>query len=189
VVLAILAIGITALLSWAFRNPSSPPSPESVSASSSSTPVETPVRAPEKASEMAKDVAVVPQKHRLRAQRTAQASSCREIATVHFVANSAELLPDEIAALREGFTQAGELSGKLEIFAYCDDIGAAKWNSILSQRRANAVAKMVTSIQPDLQLETRGFGSQDPVVPNRTWKARAKNRRAEVRVCSPQLAK
>ena len=111
---------------------------------------------------------------------------CREIATVHFTANSSELSPEEVANLRKSFSGAGELSGKLKISAYCDDIGAANWNVILSQRRANAVAKAIASIQPDLQLETKGLGSDDPIVPNRTWKARAQNRRAEVRICGPK---
>jgi len=105
------------------------------------------------------------------------------------VANSSELSPEETTKLRQGFTSAGELSGKLEIFAYCDDIGEAEWNAILSQRRANSVAKAVASIQPDLQIETKGFGSQDPVVPNTNWPARAQNRRAEVLVCAPEAAK
>lgn len=103
---------------------------------------------------------------------------------MHFTANSSELSPDEISQLRESFKQAGELSGKLEISAYCDDIGAANWNAILSQRRANSVAKTLASIQSDLQLESKGLGSDNPVVPNDTWKARAENRRAEVRVCA-----
>lgn len=111
-------------------------------------------------------------------------SGCREIATLHFIANSSELAPGDITRLRESFSRAGELSGKIEISAYCDDIGAANWNVILSQRRANAVAKAVASIQPDLQLETKGFGSDNPQLPNSTWKARAENRRAEVRICA-----
>lgn len=130
-------------------------------------------------------------KHPIPASRrktvVADSGSCREIATVHFVANSSEVAPDELTKLRESFTRAGELKGKLEIFAYCDDIGAADWNLVLSRQRANDVAKAVASIQPQLQLETRGFGSNDPIVPNESWKARAQNRRAEVRICAPSV--
>jgi outer membrane protein OmpA-like peptidoglycan-associated protein len=207
VVLALLVVGITALITRTFRPTTQSPasiasadtpapvtststavpaianadSPPIVAANVAAKPASTPMPA------LAPASAVVKHSRRLSSPKAVGAAngSCREIALVHFVANSSELAPDEVTKLRESFTRAGELTGKLEIFAYCDDIGAADWNLVLSRQRANEVAKAVASIQPDLRLETRGFGSNDPMVPNVTWKARAENRRAEVRLCAP----
>ncbi len=203
--IVVLAIGITTLISHFLRLSATDPSTTATPATEpavvtpQSKPVEVsapveksatalqPSRAPVRVRE-----APAPAAAKLTSRRTqpktvaVDFSGCREIATVHFTANSSELAPEEISRLREGFTRAGELKGKLEISAYCDDIGAAEWNVILSQRRANTVAKAVASIQPDLQLETKGLGSDNPVLPNKSWKARAENRRAEVRVCGGQ---
>lgn len=94
------------------------------------------------------------------------------------------MLPEEIAKLQQGLSSADHAAGKFEVFAYCDDIGEPKWNFILSRRRADVVAKIIASSHPDLQLQTKGFGSEQPAVPNTTWKARAQNRRAEVLTCA-----
>jgi len=107
------------------------------------------------------------------------------VATVHFTQNSAEIAPEESASLQQTLPTDRSTVRKVEVRGYCDDIGEAKWNFILSRQRAQAVAKLVASSFPETPLETEGRGSLDPVGSNKTNKGRAMNRRAMVEVCGP----
>ena len=111
------------------------------------------------------------------------ALQCQVIATVHFTQNSSELLPEEIASLQHAVPQGNAAVSKVQVFGYCDDIGEAKWNFILSRQRANAVAKLVAASFPDTPLVTEGLGSLHPAGNNKTNKGRAMNRRAVVEIC------
>ncbi len=72
---------------------------------------------------------------------------------------------------------------KIELRGYCDSIGTREYNLKLSERRANAVKEYLVSkgIESD-RLETRGFGSDNPVAPNTTEEGRQKNRRTEFHI-------
>ncbi len=105
------------------------------------------------------------------------------IATVHFTQNSAELAPEETTSLQQTLPADRSTVRKVEVLGYCDDIGEAKWNFILSRQRAQTVAKLVAAAFPETPLETAGRGSLDPVGSNQTNKGRAMNRRAVVEVC------
>lgn len=104
---------------------------------------------------------------------------------MHFTQNSAEIAPEESASLQQTLPTDRSTVRKVEVRGYCDDIGEAKWNFILSRQRAQAVAKLVASSFPETPLETEGRGSLDPVGSNKTNKGRAMNRRAMVEVCGP----
>ena len=110
------------------------------------------------------------------------APGCQVIATVHFTENSAELAPEEISSLQH-ISPGDSTVKKVEVLGYCDDIGEAKWNFILSRKRAESAAKVVAASYPSTPLKTEGLGSLDPVGSNKTNKGRALNRRAVVEVC------
>ncbi len=71
----------------------------------------------------------------------------------------------------------------LEINGHTDNTGNAEHNLKLSQDRAEAVKRYITSkgISPD-RITTSGFGDTEPVSSNYTAKGRALNRRVEFKV-------
>lgn len=72
----------------------------------------------------------------------------------------------------------------LEIYGYTDSSGTERYNDELSWRRADSVAHylMVKHTIPVYLVQYIGLGNQKPVDPGHTREARAKNRRAEVKV-------
>ena len=88
--------------------------------------------------------------------------------------NSLELL-DKIAEILH---KAPNL--KLELYAYTDNIGSAKYNKRLSKRRAIIVKNYLIEqgVNPDI-ISVFGMGESNPIASNRTKKGRAKNRRVE----------
>ncbi len=72
---------------------------------------------------------------------------------------------------------------KIEIIGHTDDKGAEEYNLALSQKRADAVKDFFirNHIVPD-RLFATGFGESQPTIMGNTEKARAKNRRVEIKL-------
>ena len=73
---------------------------------------------------------------------------------------------------------------KIIIEGHTDNVGGKEYNLNLSQKRAEAVKKiMVTkfNIKPSM-LTAKGFGSSKPIEHNATAEGRQKNRRVEVSI-------
>jgi len=71
---------------------------------------------------------------------------------------------------------------KLFIVGHTDNVGSIDYNMKLSQARADAVIKALTTkykINPQ-RLKACGMGQLGPVAPNKTEEGRAKNRRVEL---------
>ena len=69
---------------------------------------------------------------------------------------------------------------KIQIEGHTDNVGPSSYNLSLSQRRAESVKNYLASQGvKKSQLETKGFGSDQPVATNDTKEGRAKNRRVE----------
>ena len=72
---------------------------------------------------------------------------------------------------------------KLTIEGHTDTTGEPAANQPLSEERADAVKKYLESKGVDpARLESKGFGSSQPVDTNETEEGRAKNRRVEFKV-------
>jgi outer membrane protein OmpA-like peptidoglycan-associated protein len=70
---------------------------------------------------------------------------------------------------------------KLSVEGHTDNVGNAKANQALSQKRAESVKKFLAGKGIDAKrLETKGWGDGKPVSDNRTDAGRAKNRRVEL---------
>jgi OOP family OmpA-OmpF porin len=71
---------------------------------------------------------------------------------------------------------------KVEIQGHTDNRGAAKYNMMLSDKRANAVMEYLVEhgISPD-RLTAVGYGFEIPAVSNATPEGRAQNRRVELK--------
>jgi len=103
---------------------------------------------------------------------------------VHFDFNKADIRPearpvlDEAAAVLNNEGNIGVL-----VVGHTDSIGSDSYNLKLSQRRADAVAKYLTShgVNPQ-RIKTEGAGKSHPVASNDTPDGRAQNRRVELHV-------
>ena len=70
-------------------------------------------------------------------------------------------------------------SMKIRVDGYTDTVGTAKYNKILSLERANAVKKHLTKLGVNpRRVKTYGYGSKQPVEPNKTAEGRREDRRA-----------
>ncbi|MBL8178702.1 MAG: DUF4398 and OmpA-like domain-containing protein [Bryobacterales bacterium] len=70
---------------------------------------------------------------------------------------------------------------KLEIEGHTDNVGSDDYNQKLSEDRANTVREYFTShgLRPE-QVTARGFGKNQPAVPNTSAAGRKQNRRVEI---------
>jgi OOP family OmpA-OmpF porin len=106
---------------------------------------------------------------------------------VTFTAASARLAPasnavlDGIAASIQNVLRTAA-NAKFEVGGYTDNRGVAARNRTLSQNRANSVmAYLVSKGIPAGALTARGFGPDNPKMPNTTAAGRAQNRRVEIK--------
>jgi len=101
---------------------------------------------------------------------------------VNFATNSADILPDSTPLLSEiadVIMRHPELVA-IEIEGHTDDRGGRAHNQQLSQRRAEAVRDwLVRAGVTANRLEARGYGQDNPRVPNITASNRARNRRVQ----------
>ena len=102
---------------------------------------------------------------------------------VHFVTNSASILPDSQALLQEiaaVLAQHAEIR-RLEIQGHTDDTGGAAYNKRLGQDRAEAVRAALVGLGVESsRLSAVGYGADKPLVPNSGDANRAKNRRVQL---------
>jgi OOP family OmpA-OmpF porin len=103
---------------------------------------------------------------------------------VTFETNSAVLTGDSRPVLNDvaaGVVKHPRL--KIELEGFTDATGSAKYNLVLSDKRANAVRDyLVTQGVPSTQLSAKGYGKAQPVADNTTPAGRAKNRRVVMKV-------
>lgn len=77
----------------------------------------------------------------------------------------------------------------VEVQGYTDKTGTSAYNLALSEKRADAVVRYLTSTYsvPLRSVHKLGVGSEDPIGDNATRDGRKQNRRVEVRVFTPEL--
>jgi len=94
------------------------------------------------------------------------------------------LSDDGRAAVSELARTLGTLGiARVRIEGHTDNVGNAKYNLGLSQRRAESVARhLVASGWPDAAIDRLGFGAGKPVADNATPAGRAQNRRVVIAV-------
>jgi len=72
---------------------------------------------------------------------------------------------------------------RIRVEGHTDNVGTAKYNAALSQRRAESVAQCLAKIGwRNDAIERHGFGADNPVADNATPAGRAQNRRVVIAV-------
>jgi outer membrane protein OmpA-like peptidoglycan-associated protein len=110
--------------------------------------------------------------------------------TVLFAVNQSTLSKDGKAVL-DAFAQS--MSGKdryvIEVQGFTDKTGSADTNAVLSQKRAEVVARyLINEHNVPLHMVTMmGSGYTDPVADDKTRDGRKQNRRVEVRMFAPEI--
>jgi outer membrane protein OmpA-like peptidoglycan-associated protein len=102
---------------------------------------------------------------------------------IYFDFNKSDVKAESEPALQEiSKLLSGNPNLKVFIVGHTDNVGGVDYNMKLSQARADAVAKVLTTtykINPQ-RLKSYGVGQMAPVAPNKTDEGRAKNRRVEL---------
>jgi outer membrane protein OmpA-like peptidoglycan-associated protein len=102
---------------------------------------------------------------------------------IYFDFNKSDVKPESESALNEiAKLLTGNPSLKVFIVGHTDNVGGVDYNMKLSQARADAVVKALTTkykINPQ-SLKAYGVGQLTPVAPNKTEEGRTKNRRVEL---------
>jgi outer membrane protein OmpA-like peptidoglycan-associated protein len=111
-------------------------------------------------------------------------------ATILFDLNKATLTPTDTQRLDELAQNVGSLKHYvIQIQGYTDKTGSKEYNLQLSQKRANAVIRYLTTNGkvPLVRIYSLGYGETDPAAPNATRKGRKLNRRVDLTVMVPQM--
>jgi OOP family OmpA-OmpF porin len=102
---------------------------------------------------------------------------------IYFDFNKSDVKPESDPALSEiAKLLTGSPNLKVFIVGHTDNVGGVDYNMKLSQSRADAVVKALTTkykVNPQ-RLKAYGVGQLAPVAPNKTEEGRAKNRRVEL---------
>ena len=102
---------------------------------------------------------------------------------IYFDFNKSDVKPESEPALSEiAKLLTGSPNLKVFIVGHTDNVGGIDYNMKLSQARADAVVKALTTkykVNPQ-SLKAYGVGQLAPVAPNKTEDGRAKNRRVEL---------
>jgi OOP family OmpA-OmpF porin len=100
---------------------------------------------------------------------------------IEFAFDSAEILPASERTLNIALQILRDNpSARVEVGGHTDNVGNANYNRRLSQQRADSVRDwLVEHGVARNRMQTRGYGSAQPVAPNDTDEGRARNRRIE----------
>jgi outer membrane protein OmpA-like peptidoglycan-associated protein len=111
--------------------------------------------------------------------------------TVLFAVNRDTLTPEARQQLDEVATQVNGMDRfVIEVQGFTDKTGGAEYNAALSARRAEAVARYLTTEHkiPVRSISMLGEGYAAPVADDKTRDGRKQNRRVEVRLWVPDAA-
>ena len=102
---------------------------------------------------------------------------------INFATGKADVTADSAKVLSEiGSLLSRKPEWRLRVEGHTDNVGSAKSNLELSDRRAQAEKAWLAAkhgVKAD-RLETKGFGDAKPVADNKTEEGRARNRRVEL---------
>lgn len=100
---------------------------------------------------------------------------------IFFDFNKDNLQPESYPELERAITiMKNHPTMEVEIAGYTDNVGSDTYNKELSQRRANSVKDYIVKHGIDSKrIQAKGYGEQNPILPNDADEGRAANRRVE----------
>ena len=101
----------------------------------------------------------------------------------NFASDSATLSPKFVAKIEEVAKVLNMNSEyKVVLEGHTDSTGSEKYNQILSEKRAKAVADVLINmgVSKD-RIQTIGYGELSPIATNKTKEGRAQNRRVDAK--------
>src|SRR5690606_31559816 len=102
---------------------------------------------------------------------------------IEFVAQSPEVTIDSmvmIEQLAELLKERDDIE-KVEVQVHTDDSGSPQYSRRLSQQRADRIAQLLTQLGvPERRITAKGYGPDQPLVPNVSEANRAKNNRVQI---------
>jgi outer membrane protein OmpA-like peptidoglycan-associated protein len=106
------------------------------------------------------------------------------LSNIYFETGKAELQEKSRTELRKLVEQLrSQQSLRIEIAGHTDDVGDAKQNQLLSQKRAQSVVDYLVQLGiAKERIKAVGFGEAKPIVPNISDENRQLNRRIEWRI-------
>ena len=100
-----------------------------------------------------------------------------------FDVGRAEIRPQALSTVTEiALTLKKYNQTYVDVFGHTDATGTPKSNQILSERRAQSVAKILGSRIASARIATRGYAATQAIADNSTESGRALNRRVEVKL-------
>lgn len=108
-----------------------------------------------------------------------------EFTNVHFKTGSSDLTDESMTQLKNMVAISKAYpTAQFKFGGYTDNTGSAAGNVALSQKRADAVAAMVTKLGAGKGsiAGTKGYGPEHPIADNATAEGKAQNRRVAVNV-------
>jgi outer membrane protein OmpA-like peptidoglycan-associated protein len=119
---------------------------------------------------------------RIQIENTGSALIVRMPQDILFATDSSDVQPSVVPDLRAVAANLNEFpDGTVEVVGHTDNTGSARYNLDLSQRRAQAVANVLTAAGvPNGRLRVIGVGDDQPRASNLTAEGRALNRRVEI---------
>ncbi|MCZ2355542.1 MAG: OmpA family protein [Bacteroidia bacterium] len=105
-----------------------------------------------------------------------------QLKNIHFQSSEAILTPESFPELDKLVWLLGEKPRTQVLVAgHTDDQGDEKFNTILSEKRAQAVVEyLVSKGIAESRLQFKGYGKTKPIASNQTPEGRSKNRRVEI---------
>lgn len=106
-----------------------------------------------------------------------------------FDTDSAELNSSGIMVTEKLFSALEEYKGitDLTITGHTDSRGSDEYNMVLSERRAQTVANVISARYPDVAMTVQGMGETAPVASNDTAEGRQLNRRVEIDITATRM--
>lgn len=102
---------------------------------------------------------------------------------LNFEFNKSVILPESFASLDELASVMAQTTWSLKLLGYTDNKGSDSYNLKLSENRAKAVKDYLINQGIDQnRIQSKGYGSANPIAPNDTDENRAKNRRVEFQI-------
>lgn len=102
---------------------------------------------------------------------------------LNFEFNKSVILPTSFESLNELAQVMNQTTWNLKLSGHTDNKGSESYNLKLSENRAKAVKNYLVAqgVDPS-RIESKGFGSTQPIAPNDTEENRAINRRVEFQI-------